>query len=261
MLSLEEKNIKILIELGLTYREAKIYYTLNRLGEVTIKDLSENAHMDRPNIYGVIKKLQKLNLVEQIIDSPVSYRAVQLEQGVQMLLEQKKNAFSELSKAAKELLESNKLGNREKLYEESKLMIIPKQTPTVKKFDQLFQETKQLNEAICYWSNPKLSLRYIPIWKKLLKKNVKIRLIVYLKPGKELPKQVLLLTKNPLFKIKYANSMPKIALSIYDKKDAFLTTSMKPSDSMHLWVRSVDFVSFFEEYFEMLWEKSAESNC
>jgi len=89
MLSLEEKNIKILIELGLTYREAKIYYTLNRLGEITIKDLAENAHMDRPNIYGVIKKLQKLNLIEQIIDSPVSYKAVPLEQCVQMLLEQK----------------------------------------------------------------------------------------------------------------------------------------------------------------------------
>ncbi len=259
MLPLEEEQLKILTALGLTVREAKIYFTLNRIGKATIKNLSAAAKMDRPNVYSVVAKLQKLNLIEQMLTAPIVYMAVPFGQGVQMLLEHKKSEFNELSEATKELLKSYKPTNTE-AHEENKLMIIPKETPTEKKFEELFAHTEKLNEAVCYWPDPKISLYYLPIWKKMLKKHVEIRLIVYLPSAKELPKSVIELMQNPSFKMRFTNSPPKIALSIHDQREAFLSTSMSISESSHLWVKSVGFVSFFQDYFDMLWQNCTETN-
>jgi len=258
MLPHEEEPIKILTNLGLTYREAKIYLTLNKLGEATVKDLSAVARMDRPNIYGVIAKLQKLNLIEQILATPTVYKAVPMDQGVEMMLEHKKHEFTELSRETKKLLKTYSSIRKERLQEECKLRIIPKETPTQKKFNELFNGTKKQNEALCYWPEPSSVLSWdYPIWKMLLKNNVEIRLIVYIPPSKRLPEKAQELTKNPLFKIRYLDSPPKISLTIHDQEKAFLSTSLAP-DSSYLWVDNVDFVAFFHDYFVMLWEKSSD---
>lgn len=258
MLPQEEQPIKILTNLGLTYREAKIYLTLNRTGSATIKELGLAAHMDRPNIYGVIAKLQKLNLIEQLLTTPIVYTAVPMDQGVEMMLDHKKRDLTELSKETKKLLSIYKKSPKKQLQEEHKLAIIPKETPTQKKFEELFAGTEKFNEAICYWPDPSsvLSWDYL-IWKKLLEKNVEIRLIAYIPQGKSLPEKAKDLTKNPLLKIRYIDSPPKIALTINDRKKAFLSTSLS-RDSSFLWVDNEDFVAFFYDYFEMLWQKSSD---
>ncbi len=260
MLYLDEEHLRILTSLGLTVREAKIYFALNKIGKASIKDLSVAAKMDRPNVYGVITKLQKLNLIEQMLTTPIVYKAVSFDQGVQMMLEHKRNEFSELSESTKELIRYYKRVDKKLPCEESKLIIVPKKKPTEKKFDELFSRTEKSNEAICYWPDPEISLNYLHRWKNMLKKNVAIRLIVHMPTKKELPPQVIELMHNQLFKLRFIADLPKIALSIYDQKEVFLSTSMSTSESSHLLVRSVGFVSFFHDYFELLWEKSTEKN-
>jgi sugar-specific transcriptional regulator TrmB len=258
MLPQEEQLITTLTSLGLTFREAKIYLTLNRLGQATIKELSAAAHMDRPNIYGVIEQLQKLNLVEQMLTTPIAYKAVPMDQGVEMMLDHKKHAFTELSKETSKIIKTYKNYRNQQLQEECKLAIIPKETPTQKKFAELFAGTERLNEAVCYWPEPSSILSWdYPIWKKLLKRNVEVRLIVYIPADKRLPEKALQLTKNPLFKIRYLDAPPKNSLTIHDQKKAFLSTSLS-SDSSFLWVDNIDFVAFFHDYFVMLWQKASE---
>ncbi len=257
MLEQDEQPIKILTNLGLTYREAKIYLALNRTGSAKIKELALAAHMDRPNIYGVISKLQKLNLIEQLLTTPIIYRAVPMDQGVAMMLDHKKRDLTELSRETKKLLNIYKNSPQKQMHEEHKLAIIPKETSTQKKFEELFAGTEKFNEAICYWPEPISVLSWdYNIWKNLLNKNVEIRLIVYIPPGKSLPEKAKELIKNHLLKIRYIDSPPKIALTINDRKKAFLSTSLSP-DSFFLWVDDEDFVAFFYDYFEMLWQKSS----
>lgn len=257
MLPQEEQPIKILTNLGLTYREAKIYLALNRTGKATIKEIAAATHMDRPNIYGVIAKLQKLNLIEQMLTTPIVYKAVPMDQGVEMMLEHKKHDLTELNKETKKLLNTYRNTQKSQLLDECKLAIIPKKTPTQKKFQELFEGTEKLNEAICYWPEPTRVLSWdYPIWRKLLKRNVEIRLVVYIPSDKSLPEKALELTKNPLFQVRYLDAPPKISLTIHDQKKAFLSTSLSP-DSSFLWVDNVDFVAFFHDYFEMLWLKAS----
>jgi len=258
MLPQEEQPIAILTNLGLTHREAKIYLSLNRLGQATIKEISVASHMDRPNIYGVIAQLQKLNLIEQMLTTPIVYKAVPMDQGIEMLLDRKKHELTDLSKETKKLLKTYRDHQKEQLQEECKLAIIPKKVPAQKKFDELFESTENLNHAICYWPDPSSVLSWdYPKWKKLLKRNVEIQLIVYIPTDKDLPKKAQELTKNPLFKIRYLDSPPKISLTIHDQKKAFLSTSLS-QDSSFLWVNNSDFVAFFHDYFEMLWQKSSD---
>jgi sugar-specific transcriptional regulator TrmB len=260
-MSKDQENLKVLTTLGLTSREAKIYFTLNKIGKATIKDISTAARMDRPNVYGVVSMLQKLNLIEKMLARPVVFKAVPLNQGVLMMLEKKRKEFTELSVATKELLQTCKHLEDETSSEEGcQLMIIPKEKATDRKFDELFARNQKTNDAICNWSYMKSSLEYfLPFWKKLLKRNVKMRLIVYLQGKEKVPFNVLGLNKKGIFEIRYMNTPPKIALSIYDEREAFLSTSMIPHESSHLWVNSVAFVAFFHDYFEMLWQNSTKT--
>jgi sugar-specific transcriptional regulator TrmB len=261
MLSNDQENLKILTSLGLTSNEAKIYFILDKIGATTIKGISTAARMDRPNVYGVVSRLQKLNLVEKMLARPIVFKAIPLNQGVPMLLEHKRKDLSELSTAAKKLIETCKHSECEAPSGgECQIMIIPKEKQTERKFEELFAHTYRTNEAICNWSYMKSSFKnFIPVWKNWLKRNVKIRTIFYLPGEEELPSSILGLSKKGSFEIRYMDTPPKIALSIYDEREAFLSTSRLPSESVHMWVNGAGFAAFFHDYFEMLWRNSTES--
>ena len=79
---LQEDCINSLMELGLTLVQAKIYLTLTKLDNATIKAISKNSNLARQDIYRIIPSLQKLGLVEKIIDKPTKYKATPIKIGV-----------------------------------------------------------------------------------------------------------------------------------------------------------------------------------
>jgi sugar-specific transcriptional regulator TrmB len=99
--------VELLVRLGLTFTEAKVFLALCTIGTSTAKMLSENAGVAREVIYQVMPTLQKKNIIETQLTTPQSYTAIPTEYAFAILLEQKteenKKTKQEITQALKAL--------------------------------------------------------------------------------------------------------------------------------------------------------------
>jgi predicted transcriptional regulator len=97
-MSNESEGIQILLNLGLSYSQAKIWLTLVRLGEANITQITKNARVDRAEGSRTIQKLQKSGLVDEVVDVPRRYKALSVKEGVSVLLHTKEQEYQTLVK-------------------------------------------------------------------------------------------------------------------------------------------------------------------
>lgn len=62
---MDAKNIKVLIGLGLTQKEARVYLTALELGDCSVQDISKKAGLKRTTIYPILENLKKEGLIYQ----------------------------------------------------------------------------------------------------------------------------------------------------------------------------------------------------
>lgn len=101
---IKEETQQLLVNLGLTYLQAKVYVTLLDSGEATAKTISGTAKIDRPDVYRVIDTLVQQGFVEKRIDKPVRFKASPVDEVVGTLLKRKQEDVIESRKKASEIL-------------------------------------------------------------------------------------------------------------------------------------------------------------
>jgi sugar-specific transcriptional regulator TrmB len=101
---------QVLIDLGLTLKQARIYLALAKHGPSRIVDLANNAKVARPDVYPILKRLRQLSIVEKIIKTPPEYKAVQMKEVLPYLLEAKTNQYERI-KAQTEIRENDRRPN------------------------------------------------------------------------------------------------------------------------------------------------------
>src|SRR4030042_703709 len=104
----QEEDYETLIKLGLTKLQAEVYLTLTKLGTACIKTISDTAKIDRAHVYQVIAKLQEIGLVQKILSTPNLFKAISLQEGLQILLERKAKEFSEIEEKTQETIQKIK---------------------------------------------------------------------------------------------------------------------------------------------------------
>jgi sugar-specific transcriptional regulator TrmB len=100
----DERTISRLSMFGLTDYEARIYLTLIVKGSLEASKVSKHADIPRPHTYSVLKSLQMRGLVTVIPEAVNRYRAVPLDEGMDLLMEEKEKSFSALKLTRDELL-------------------------------------------------------------------------------------------------------------------------------------------------------------
>ncbi len=93
---MKNKLLKVLNELGLSEKEAKVYLALLSLGEVTVLSISKEAGIKRTTVYSVLDSLKQKGLVEVVVRGfKTFYRAVSPENLVAVIEErqQKLNKY------------------------------------------------------------------------------------------------------------------------------------------------------------------------
>ena len=98
-----------LIDLGLTLKQARVYTALVESGPLRVSAISKISKVARQDIYGALLKLQQLGLVEKIIERPLKYRAVSVNEGVSLLLETKTEHYEKVRAEAQMLLDGVKM--------------------------------------------------------------------------------------------------------------------------------------------------------
>jgi HTH-type transcriptional regulator, sugar sensing transcriptional regulator len=100
----DEKTLARLGMFGLTEYEAKVYLTLLVKGAQEASRVSRISGLPRPHTYSVLKSLQMRGLVTVIPEAINLYRAVSLDEGLDVLIDEKEKQFVSLRNAKDQLL-------------------------------------------------------------------------------------------------------------------------------------------------------------
>jgi sugar-specific transcriptional regulator TrmB len=98
------KCIHILMELGLTFTQAKIYQALAKLGKADVKTISLASSVSRQEVYREIPKLEQIGLAYKIIASSTMYEAASLDEGFDLLLKKREQEIMNLEARAMQLI-------------------------------------------------------------------------------------------------------------------------------------------------------------
>ena len=82
-----ERIAEGLTDFGLTYNQAKVYGALLNLQVSTVGQLAKVSNVRREDVYRILPTLERLGLVERILDTPVKLRALPLEKALSTLIE------------------------------------------------------------------------------------------------------------------------------------------------------------------------------
>ena len=259
----QDEEVKALTGLGLTFLQAKVYLTLVRTGNATIKMVAEKTGIARQEAQRVTAELQEIGLVEKMLVRPTEYKPIHLKDAIMFLLERREKMSLELKERANILLQNFANGQNRSPREErgTQFVIICGKESIIRKSKRILNRATKSCEIINgLWKNvgyagalfEKESI-------KMLKRNVKIRIVAEKLPDPQVVKEIYKhCAPNSNFQIRFISPTPSVMLGIYDEKELLVSTSPEKliGDSPMLWTNSPALVVAVQAYFDKLWETS-----
>ncbi len=259
------EELQTLRDLGLTLIMARVYLALVNCGSSKVSEIARNSKVARPDVYRTLSKLQKLGLVEKIIEIPVKYEAIPMDKGLTLLLERKTRRYEELRAKTRILLETARIKKSKKSDSSKDQFIwIPEGKTVIERIRTAIEETTQSIDLLLSWK--RFSRGIVSTFAESLeiacKKKVKFRFAIErtseTKTEKELVK---FCREKPSCHVRFIQHQPKTVLGIYDKKEVFIIVDPKRDlpGSPALWSNNSSLISLAEDYFEVLWLTAREN--
>lgn len=246
----------MLMNLGLTFLQVKIYLSIAQLGKADVKIISKASKVARSDIYRIMPTLERLGLAEKIIAKTTLYKATPIKEGLSILLQNKKREYDELEQKSSSLLNNFHINNLDFLEENPEFKVISEITLFLKTHQKLMRSAQTSIDI--YLGRLLPSVPSDSSYFRRAKSNVKIRLII--QREKTSPRNPRVLTKNPFFEIRYLNEPDPVRMHIFDKKMVSICVSdAEASGVPSLLSNNHSIVKLSETYFEKVWN-SAEIN-
>jgi sugar-specific transcriptional regulator TrmB len=255
----QEQDMQTLVQLGCTLQQAKVYLNLAKLETAKATDIANLSKVPRQEVYRLLFELQDLGLIEKIIAVPTKYRAIQIEDGLTILMDRKNKELSELRKNACDLIDKLKDDYLERPHKDlADFVLIPEREALVLKLKNAIQNACESIDAMCTLQSLSQGLFSLSgIQTKPVSQNLKVRVITN-QALNEATLQTFLQSQffNPeVFhhRIITAGSLPKFA--IFDNCQVFIGCSLNANfaDDSALWANSTNLVRLVQDYFGRLW--------
>jgi sugar-specific transcriptional regulator TrmB len=257
--NIKNGNLDIFTQLGLTIRQAQVYLAIAQLGSRhSVKAIEKRVPADRAEIYRTIIKLEKLGLVQRYITRPATFRAVLINEAFSILLQQQAEKYNQIqikSEAFMKAFRGQTCGEEEK--EDSSFNLTVGLTVEHRQIVKDIAKIQTSSDAILSWG---ASLRALndnfEQLKEALQRGVKMRRITSIPKNMEIPSVVKTLKETGNFKIKFAPTISKAGIGIYDQKSISIITF--PSGDLDeiqvLRSRNLGLVELAQDYFDMKWQ-------
>jgi len=263
-------DLQVLIHLGLTLKQAKVYSTVTNSGISSVSTNSRISKVARPDVYRVLLKLNKLGLVEKVIRKPVSYRAIPMEIGLRNLLRLKTDEYRKVKAETQILLDTAKKKEQKSNHViqnqiEPQFILIPEGKNIIDRIKTAI-ETAQLSiNVVLSWKRFSRGITndFAESIEKAWSKKVKIRFLIGGEiSNTETAKQLIQFCKEkPFCQMRFISGYPETIFGIYDKKEIFVVAKLKTDlhESPGLWSCNDSLIGMARQYFEMLWLTAKES--
>ena len=88
---------EMLMKLGLTQNESKVYLYLNKSGSKIVKDISQDQKIPRTQTYHLLTVLQNKGIVTEISDRPTKFEGIELERALDILINYKQKKLKKFN--------------------------------------------------------------------------------------------------------------------------------------------------------------------
>ncbi len=89
---MHKELIRKLAEFGFTVNQAKVYLCIVQSGKTYVSHISKSTLLHRQDIYKLLPKLEKMELITRTIDNPVMIEALPVEKALERLINKEKEA-------------------------------------------------------------------------------------------------------------------------------------------------------------------------
>jgi sugar-specific transcriptional regulator TrmB len=263
---LQHEDIHTLTGLGLTSLQAKVYLTLVKMGNSTVRNIAEATGLARQEVQRVTAELQTIGLVEKVLTNPTEFYPIAIKDALSFLLERREKEYHDLEQNANRLLKNFEYSPSEMLREdETRFVITTGKEAIIKKSRAIVDRTMESCDIINgYWKNIDCTgSLYKEQNIQALKRHVRIRIVAESLPDDRYVQEIYEHSiENPLFEIRFVpNPLPAI-MGIYDKRELLVCTSPRKlvGHSPMLWTNNSALIEAVQTYFEKLWKQSRAPN-
>ena len=262
-MSFDEEDTYLLMEMGFTKNQAKLYLALLKLGRTDGTTLSKIAKSPKTVVYRTLNELKRMGLVEKEISVPYKFKATPIKEGLQILVNQRLDYYKESrNKTEQFLLRKQHMEEADSKEQEYRLT-------TSEGKDRIIQIIRRQHDIACKsidilstWSRwLQIVNRCFESYKKALARGVKYRIVVR-KPqrGLVLQEEVKALLSDPNFELRVSKRSLCNNLGICDSKEA--TFNFYPSKSLKesplIWTNHPSFISMAQDHFDKVWKSAKE---
>ncbi|MGA3060183.1 MAG: helix-turn-helix domain-containing protein [Candidatus Bathyarchaeia archaeon] len=256
---------ELLMGLGLTPNQAKVYQTILKLGNAPVGQIAKSTSVRREDVYKVLPALAKMGLVEKLLGKPAMIRATPVAGALtSLILDEKvksderiasmKTKFQELSKA--KWVQPIVVGEEKSLY-----ALIPEGKAVVAKLTSLITSSK-IN---VFWIDTLKEISHVTSLfaaeiKKAMHNKVDVKVIIEdFKPDESQTKQVQHTINIEPGNIRF-HHQPLNRFAVFDGREAMISTNRKNSseDTSALWTTDTNLIGVLRGYFETAWSESEE---
>ena len=261
----ESSKLPILVNLGLTLKQARVYLALVESGPSKISAISKISKVARPDTYSSLSKLHQLGLVERIIKKPLEYKAISMVKGLSLLFETKTKRYKKLRAETRMLLDTVKMQKpKQEKQIEAQFILIPKKT-VIERINTAIAQAQISIDLLLSWKrfSRGIASTFAESMESAWAKNVQIRFIIESPLESKTAKQLIQFCRERLFtQIKFIPHCPSVVLGTYDKKEVFIIVDPKADlpGSPALWSNNPALISIVGDHFETVWLTAIESN-
>ncbi len=249
----------VLVDLGLTALQAKVYLALLTQNFVTAKTISALSRVSRPDVYRIIAQLEELQLVERIIGKPTKYQATPLEASTSILMQNKMKDLAEIKKRIPLLIQQvgERASEKRKDPDEFTISIIPKETFYIRSKKILKNVKKTIRSII---ATEKVVLppdEYNAILNDALSRNVDCKVIICYPSNEKLRNEIRKhVSPYENYQVRFVKETPITAMGIFDSEEVVInTTPAENFDSAAFWSSNKNIINLCEFYFNSLWKE------
>ncbi len=256
----EPNEIQTLIDLGLTAIQAKVYLALAKFGPSKIAVLSKISGVARPDVYRTLTRLYDLGLVLKLVEAPVQFKALPIDEGVKVLLKKKQNEYEKIKRQTDMLLGSFRKNQSNGFpADNSQFILVPQKEAVINRLRQAINSAQSSVDVVISWKRFMHGIGNIfaEAAKDASERKVKYRFIVERAPSEIVNESGKQFWKNySSFQVRFITEHPEAVFGIYDHKELFVIIDPKSdiTGSPALWTNNPSLLSLVQGYFDMLWE-------
>jgi sugar-specific transcriptional regulator TrmB len=256
-----EKEDQILIRLGLSKVQARIYYTLLRIKSGSSATIAQASTITRQQIYREMSIMVDLGLVEKIVGSPTKYQATPIETSLKILQAKKAAELSDLDQATKLFLKNYASIKGNQTFEETSHFVYASEKEiALNKYDKECANAQISIEAIgpALDTESGIVFRYKGFFLEKLKQGVQLRIVTEkLRKDWKILNAIRQLQRSPLFEIRELPEKPPVQLAMFDRKSVNIVVSDAYHKYADLWSDNASLRILAINYFDYLWEKAS----